>query len=88
MPKGTSKRGGWGGGWEGWIGSLRLADANYDMQNGEWIHTALLHLQHRALYHYPVINYDGNTVTRPELSHTMLFKAEVQSSKPEIRASF
>lgn len=63
MPKGTSKT--WRVGWwlgEGWIGSLRLAGANYDMQNGEWIHTALLHLQHRELYHYPVINYDGNNV--------------------------
>lgn len=56
--------GGTGMDWEPEVGRCKLLHA-------EWIHTVLLHVQHSELYHYPVINYDGNNITCPELSHTI-----------------
>ena len=63
--------GGQGMDWELEVSRCKLLHA-------EWINTVLLYVQHRELYKYPVINYDGKQYTMPRtliLFH--VFKAEV-----------
>ena len=46
----------WGGGGEGWSGSLGLADANYYI---EWINNKVLLHSTGNYIQYPVINHNG-----------------------------